>query len=132
MAPPASTIQPASSVMPAAVTMRVASTSERTGLPRIAALDPISAGRPSTSTTMPRLPTGVSGAHHSPTTNPDDDELSATTSASANWKFSYRESMISAAGATAATASIAWAEVSGPSMSRPSRNAISGSTRGWT
>ncbi len=42
----------------------------------------------------------MDGSCQPPTTNPDDDELSAITSGNENLKFSNRESMISAAGAT--------------------------------
>src|SRR5580765_3382128 len=97
------TIQPGFSGSSASAAKRAAATSERSGCPRIAAVDPTSTAVPLNETTMPRFEKSTSGACHGPTTNPDDDELSATTSVSENLKAWYRESMSSTAGATAST-----------------------------
>jgi hypothetical protein len=57
--------------------------------------------------------------------------LSATTSGRVNRKFSYRESRTSTAANIASVAASTVVTVAGACTSRPSRNAISGSTRGW-
>ena len=81
------TIQPASSGSPAPVDSLAAATSERAGLPRIAADEPIWRGLPSTSRIIPRLVRSASTDCQAPTTMPDEEQLSATTSASENLKF---------------------------------------------
>lgn len=86
MAPPAITRSPASSRSPAAATSLAAATSERTGWPRIAAVEPICAGSSSTSITRPRLAVSVAGSLHGPTTIAAAEQLSAITSASENLK----------------------------------------------
>lgn len=67
----------------------------------------------------------------SPTANPIEEQLSATTSSKENLKFWYLESMISIAAATASTYSITSVSLSSPVMSFEILKQISGSTRGW-
>jgi hypothetical protein len=68
---------------------------------------------------------------HAPTTNAEEEQLSAITSSSENLKFSYRESITSMAGAHACMNSgISSSDIS-LSRSFFNKKAISGSALGW-
>jgi hypothetical protein len=66
--------------------MRAAATSDRTGWPRMAAVEPISRRRPSTPSRMPRFEMSVAGSAQVPSTKAEDEELSAITSPTSNLK----------------------------------------------
>src|SRR5690606_33037098 len=87
VAPPASTRSPGERLSPASATMRAAATSERSGWPRIAAVEPKACARPSKDITRPRLSRSVAGLRQGPTTKLEDELLSATTSVSENLKI---------------------------------------------
>ena len=97
----------------------------------MAAVEPTCATRPSISSSTPRLSSPSGTGDHGPTTNAAAEVLSAITSGSEKVKFAYRESISSIAGATARTARVNEPTGSPGSGSRSSRNATSGSTRGW-
>src|SRR3546814_9979194 len=76
---------------PPSDTMRAAATSDRSGCPNMAALDPTSTTSPSISRMTPRFEISWCGSFQLPTTKPEEELLSAMTSASANLKFRSEE-----------------------------------------
>jgi hypothetical protein len=83
-------IQPASSRPSAGPASRAAATSDLDGLPRIAAVEPISTGRPLIYITSQRCEKSWVGHDQSPTKNPEEDELSTITSGKANLNRRHR------------------------------------------
>src|SRR5699024_3217929 len=136
VAAPARMIDPAGRAKSNLRASRQIASYARIGLPRIAAVDPTAETAPSSSNVTPRFAIVVavsveSNSSHEPSTYLLAEVLSAITSWSENLKFSYRESMISSAGATAETASIKGTSCCAvKSRSRATRNATSGSILG--
>src|SRR5699024_8898081 len=134
VAAPASTIVPAGSSCPYSRAIRLTAERACAGCPRIAEVDPVMTGSPSCDRVTLRSSRatfspgkGIQG----PTTNPDADVLSATTSSKLKAKSRYRLSMISNAGATWEATVGETSRGSCGSRSLPSKKATSGSIRGW-
>ena len=78
-----------------------------------------------------KLLSDIGSGCHAPTTNAEEEQLSAITSSSENLKFSYRESITSMAGAHAwINSGISASDIS-LSRSFFNKKAISGSALGW-
>jgi hypothetical protein len=125
---------PARRVCPRAASRLASQATAAAGCPIVAAPAAVATTSPFARSTQPssrRSSMSAGDTALGPSRNAPALALSAITSGSRKRKSSYRESSTSTAAQTDSVAASTLVTVAGAARSRPSRNAISGSTRGW-